>query len=224
MNSKAYKLIESFSEIVTYTLAFSSDPNDFKSEKVVSDYESLIIAAKTCFKDNKIEQFWEESFFAIAAWVDEQILLSEWFEKDNWLSHMLQKKYFNTANAGIEFFKKYETIPSSSVETKLLYLYVMYLGFKGYYYYEESDIELHRLIQEETVKLKNELLTSFPDELFAQAYKPEEKKAPTKENPLTKKITVILFLIFLLLLLIYTYDFDLSNELQNIQTNLKADK
>src|SRR5512137_2148104 len=44
--------------------------------------------------------------FAVCAWVDEAILKSSWSEKGLWLKDQLQRLYYNTTDAGEEFFDR----------------------------------------------------------------------------------------------------------------------
>ena len=44
------------------------------------------------------------SKFALVSFLDETIISSSWNQKDSWLSEPLQLKFFNSFNAGEEFF------------------------------------------------------------------------------------------------------------------------
>jgi len=75
--------------------------------------------------------------YALAAYFDEMILLSEWAVKDAWMGKPLQLAYFNDFAAGEEFYNKLDTLRNTTEKKKLEVLEVYYLcltlGFKGKY-------------------------------------------------------------------------------------------
>jgi len=119
-------MIKKLLPIVSYTLAFKENYQDYDYQKVVDDYQILF---------NEIELD-EEILFIIVCWIDETILLSEWNEKLKWVSNSFQKKYFNTNNGGELFFEKME-----KSDNKIIYAYFLKLGFKGKYYDDENKID-----------------------------------------------------------------------------------
>lgn len=74
--------------------------------------------------------------FALVAFVDETIAKSDWFGKQEWSNRPLALEYFQTNNAGDEFFDELDRVRSRpDVKTDLLEVYYlcMALGFEGKY-------------------------------------------------------------------------------------------
>ena len=75
--------------------------------------------------------------FALAVFVDEVILSSQWHGKDAWqLNKTLAVEYFNSFNAGQEFYDKLDAIKAKAhtrIEVLEVYYLCLSLGFKGQY-------------------------------------------------------------------------------------------
>ncbi len=73
--------------------------------------------------------------YALCAYFDEMILLSEWPCKDAWMGKPLQLAYFNDFAAGEEFYNKLETLRHTTDKFKNdvceVYYLCLTLGFKG---------------------------------------------------------------------------------------------
>ena len=96
---------------------------------------------------------WREVKFALTALVDETIMSSAWPEKGGWEKRMLQDEYFDTTNAGEEFFDRLEQLRRIEIKKPELvevYYWCLLLGFEGKY---GSRQELQPL----RADLKNEL-------------------------------------------------------------------
>ncbi|MGH7595616.1 MAG: type IVB secretion system protein IcmH/DotU [bacterium] len=80
--------------------------------------------------------------FALAAFMDETILGSEWSGKDAWLAQPLQMEFYNRFDAGEEFFKRLEQLRQrvqANAEVLEVYYTCMVLGFKGIYQFEPPE-------------------------------------------------------------------------------------
>ena len=170
MNKKQTDLIEYFIELIIYTLEFkeNSESEIYTIDKLVSDYEDLINKAQKNYKSLNIN--FKDALFPIIAWIDETILNSRNREKKLWRKHLLQKKLFNTSNAGHEFFETLDTIPPNKSDLKLLYLNCIFLGFRGKYYRQEDLKELDDLLKKQTAMIGNRILKDFPKIAFSDAY------------------------------------------------------
>lgn len=75
--------------------------------------------------------------FAVVAFLDERILLSEWSGRERWSRELLQRAHFNTANAGSEFFDRLDALsPFNPAERDIreVFYYCLALGFTGKFY------------------------------------------------------------------------------------------
>jgi type VI secretion system protein ImpK len=79
--------------------------------------------------------------YALAAFIDEQILRSSWPGRQGWMSQPLQLIYFNENTAGEGFFHRLETIQTQPHRAHVLQIYFlcMALGFKGRYAVRGSE-------------------------------------------------------------------------------------
>jgi type VI secretion system protein ImpK len=88
--------------------------------------------------------------YAVAAYLDEMIMTSQWPKKHQWPAMSLQNELFSTDTAGQGFFKHLEEIwRGHPLNTDLLELYYhcLVLGFEGKYKLQGRD-QLKALIQE----------------------------------------------------------------------------
>lgn len=80
--------------------------------------------------------------FAIAAFLDETLLTSQWSQKDFWLGKTLGFELFNRMDAGEEFFKRLEELrrrSASNIDLLEVYYLCLALGFKGKYLIYEQE-------------------------------------------------------------------------------------
>ena len=108
--------------------------HDQKIEVVQGMYKKLFEDTKKSCLVAYSEDDYQESLFAICAWIDEIVLCSIWKEKPAWKKHMLQQQYFDTTRAGELFFDKMELLPPGEIELLKIYFYCLKLGFKGKFY------------------------------------------------------------------------------------------
>lgn len=82
------------------------------------------------------------SKFALAAFVDETVLLNNFPNREQWEKYALQLEYFGEQLAGNKFFEKLEAMLNQIEVTKdavEVYYVCMLLGFKGRYAVYEQD-------------------------------------------------------------------------------------
>ncbi len=170
MNKSQIKIIDCFTQLIVYTLEFkeNSQSEIYTVDKLAQDYELLIKKAQEAFNFDGVG--FENALFPIVAWIDEMVLSSQNKDKKLWRKQLLQKKFFNTSNAGHEFFEKLEVLPSDAFEVRLLYLYCMFLGFKGRYYKVENAKELADVFELQKDMIHDDFLESFPKLAFRDAY------------------------------------------------------
>lgn len=170
MNAKQIKIIDSFTELIVYTLEFKENAQSelYTIEKLKNDYEILIEKTeKSCSLDG-IEFY--DALFPIVAWIDEVILNSQNRDKKLWRKELLQKKFFNTSNAGYEFFDNLENLPHDAYDMRLLYLYCIFLDFKGKYYKDEDAKSLETLFEQQKAFVHDNFPNNFPKFAFKKAY------------------------------------------------------
>lgn len=78
----------------------------------------------------------ESAAFAMVAWIDEVLSRHPGCEAG---VAPLQMRLFNSSNAKTEFFHHLSALPTDEEEVREIYWHALALGFKGQYYFENSD-------------------------------------------------------------------------------------
>ena len=89
--------------------------------------------------------------FALVAFVDETLLLSDWSQRDRWAAQPLQLELYDRYDAGEAFFDRLAHLrqqPTARAEVIEVYYLCLALGFKGKYQLHEQ--EKRRILIEET--------------------------------------------------------------------------
>lgn len=168
------RLIDCFMEIIAYTLyrvdCGSGAHPDF--ETVQADYDALLKRSGRYAQQAKISSSdWKKACFPVCAWVDEQIMCSDWPEKGRWQQNQLQLKFFQTTMAGREFFNRLEKLKENEREVREVFTYCLALGYKGRYYTDDDQMQLSEIKVENLLKYFSEdQELNLPESLFPEAY------------------------------------------------------
>lgn len=131
--------------------------------------ESEAFAARAPFN----REDYDQARFAICAWVDEAILDSAWNQKNFWLKDQLQRFYYNTTDAGQEFFDRINTIGLHQREVREVFYLCLALGFTGRYCNKNDEYQLEQ-IKSANLKLLLGSSVGLPSlertDLFPEAY------------------------------------------------------
>lgn len=179
MKKNQIEIIDCFTQLMVYTLEFKQNSHEevYTIDKLVQDYDTLIKQAQHNFSQNNNIEF-TSALFPLIAWIDEVILASDYKDKKMWRKNLLQKKLFNTSNAGNEFYDRLNNLSADEFDLRLLYLYCMFLGFKGKYYRDEDQEDLSSVFDTQKDFIHDEFPDHFPKVAFKDAY---------AQNPLPKK-------------------------------------
>ena len=192
-------------------------------EEVSADLEKFWPECETLAKKAGFSsEDYDQARFAVCAWVDETIMLSNWEGRDQWAAQTLQRRFYNTANAGNEFFDRLAQIPENNLAVKEVYAACLALGFKGRYFHESQSGDLET-VKKETLQLLGRPLFDpqrGPDEPFFPAAYPLNETAYRQNrwysriSPLTVTLALLppallvsLFAIYRLILNKNIYDF-----------------
>lgn len=109
----------------------SSDPGDADAMRQRIDEQFRNLETRARQSDVPQEDV-QQAKYAIAAFIDEMILTSNWSLKDSWADKPLQLTYFNDFSAGEEFYNKIETLRAGKKNAVLeVYYLCLALGFRG---------------------------------------------------------------------------------------------
>jgi type VI secretion system protein ImpK len=111
----------------------SSDPGDADAMRQRIDEQFRNLETKARQADVPQEDV-QQAKYAIAAFIDEMILTSNWSLKDSWADKPLQLTYFNDFSAGEEFYNKVDQLRAAKKNSVLEVYYIcLALGFRGKY-------------------------------------------------------------------------------------------
>lgn len=94
----------------------------------------------------------EAARFALVAWVDEIVNLSEWKGTVEWERNPLQLQLFGTRRAGVEFYERLEKLRPENAAALEVYFYCLALGYQGDYAGRDGDRQV--VVQRTLEKLK----------------------------------------------------------------------
>jgi len=166
-------LVDCFAELIAYTGYLLRDWREkpISREDVSKNYDTLVARAQECARVSGFsEEEWREALFPVCAWVDEAILCSEWPERTKWEHHQLQRRYFHTTSAGMEFFTRLEGMGENAQAVREVYAYCLALGFRGRYYQDSDTDKLEQIQSRNLTGLAEESTPLFPEVLFPDAY------------------------------------------------------
>ncbi|MEW6261649.1 MAG: DotU family type IV/VI secretion system protein [Thermodesulfobacteriota bacterium] len=218
------RLIDCCLKILAYTACLRRDLNRINPayDDVRQDFEKMWAEAQTKAGSGGLApDDFQEAKFAVCAWVDETIMLSTWAGRTQWAANTLQRQYFNTANAGEEFFVRLEKVPAENPAVREVYATCLGLGFLGRYWSEERKAELEEIKQAQLGWLarRDGQPSPFEEEIIPEAYPPAPDRRQRRWvwgrlDPLTVILFLLppvlaatLFVIFRFLLSRAAYDF-----------------
>src|SRR5690606_16404323 len=145
-----------------------------------------------------------EAIYALAAFMDEQILRSPWPARQQWMAQPLQLVYFRENTAGEGFFDRLAALESDSERIHVVEIYYlcMALGFRGKYAVA-STAELNS-VQERTAALLSRRLPAA--ETFSPAGYPKAQRLrlSARQFPVVALsfgffgLSVLLFVVFMI--------------------------
>ncbi len=156
-------------------LARGENP-DRTADEMRQEFKKLFNESESIAKEHgHSDDVIEAAKFAIIAYIDELLLCSNWPHRSQWQLQSLQRTYFNTTNAGSDFYQRLNELNKFGPDRELREVYALCLGlgFKGKYFrgedrkkYEEiKSFNLALLLPDEAVNNIDDTV------LFPSAYK-----------------------------------------------------
>ena len=166
---------------------------------------------------------YEQAKFAVCAWVDEMISISEWPEKMKWASVELQRQFFQTTNAGEEFYSRLCQLKNIQTDVLEVYATCLNLGFKGCYYSKHAEKELlnlRRSVCSRFLGCSPEIQNTAMRQLFIQGYPTAIPGVISKKKEKTYKSLMAICCILMPLILFISMHLIYDNILENICTEI----
>ena len=162
------------------------------------------------------EKEWGDSFFSVCSLIDETVLCSDWSDKAKWQQSPLQFVFFNTTNAGYEFYSRLSKLTKNDKKIIEVYDYCLNLGFKGRYFQPSDSSKINEIKESVCEMIYGGKNRNFPEIFFPEAYSGSFKD---KENKIWKTVIKWIYIISPLILfavLLYFFNATISGLLMNI--------
>lgn len=199
------------SDLLAYTLQLRKlkDPGSAETlrQKVDEQFRALEAAARQSSVPMEDVQLVK---YAIAAFIDETVLTSNWAAKDVWSGKPLQLEYFNDFSAGEEFYVKLDAVRAGSNPRKAEILEAFYtclaLGFRGKYV-DLQGMEKKKVLMD---TLAREIQGAAASAGLSPSWKPPEEGAALVQSlpawliPALGGVVVLLLFIVMAVLLGWT--------------------
>ncbi len=209
------RLADCFTDMISYTILLlkKTDRESISFDQAFAHMDRLINDSESLFEGTGISRDdYDLARFAVFAWIDESIMRSNWEGSRHWQGHQLQRRFFQTADAGEIFFQKLNMIGPHQNQVREVYYICLALGFTGQYHRQGDDMLLDQL-RISNLKLLTGSSMDLPAmdriTLFPKAYIKDQNLQDTSGSGRFSWITVAAFLVpaglYGLLFLIYTF-------------------
>lgn len=223
------KLSDLFIPLLAYVRALEQSPSGSAEE--VSDHLNVFIKAaekNALTAGFSIKQF-HEGLFPVVAWADERISrLHHWENNFVWQRYLLQRQYFKTTVAGVEFYKRLEELDQQEQDVREIYLLCLCMGYLGRFSADPKATELsnlrvtqYQLLNDSSALLsssENPLLFPFAYELKSSSELDEEPRWKTWLSP--KNLAFYLGPPIILMIFIFALDFQLSQSVNQFYLSI----
>jgi type VI secretion system protein ImpK len=183
-------------------------------EEVEAHYRELIHKAKERSEDEEFRPAeLESALFAVCAWIDEALLMSQWKEKEQWRASPMQVTYFDTWNGGEEFFSRLAALDEREDQAREVYYYCLAMGFKGSLFRQDDQEILERIKAEQRAGIATRYRAQQGlGPLFPLSYGKAHVGRKRRSFPLTPFVVGLGFgsalLLLMVLLLLYRHILD----------------
>lgn len=130
---------------------------------------------------------YDDARFALCAWIDETVMNSPWQHRAAWQRVLLQSEYYNTVNAGAEFYDRLNQLHPEQNDVREIYYLCLGLGFAGRYSMEGDEFLRDQLKKSNLRSLIGQVLepVSFARSiLFDSAYQTPAGEVAAKSGRL----------------------------------------
>jgi len=218
------RIVDCFTDVLLFTRKFCRGELEQMTVDQVRDYlqelfQKCEIMAE---KDNMVGDFYQSAKYPVVSLVDEMLQTSNWEEKAGWSKNPLQRIYFNTTNAGAEFYNRLNVLNKFGPDRDIREVYALCLGlgFRGKYFrgedrkkYEEIKAFNLSLLLPEEAQRNIDSATLFP---FAYKGHDTDNANPYKSRfsiyPLLIGVPITIFI-----LMMGVYHFKVASLLDQIQ-------
>jgi type VI secretion system protein ImpK len=186
-------LSDFFMPVIAYMLYFlkTVDRQQPSYDQVKADVSRLLAQAEEAVRKGLVSpEDFEAGRFAVCAWIDEAILNSNWPQKQQWQREQLQRLYYQTTEAGEEFFERLNALGLHQREVREVYYLCLALGFMGRFHQPGDEVLLEQLKNSNlkiltgsslglpTLERKQLFPESYPTETIGSSAAPKKSSFP----------------------------------------------
>ena len=181
------RVVDCFTNFILYARQLTRNAGETSATEVAQELSRLLEESRQLAEIQGIaEEVFMEARFPVIAYVDELLLCLDWSGKSEWQRHPLQRKYFETTNAGSEFYDRLNSLNKFGPDRDVREVYALCLGlgFRGKYFrgedrkaYEEVKAFNLGLLLPEEAQQNIDSATLFP---FAYRGHTEDETASFK--------------------------------------------
>jgi type VI secretion system protein ImpK len=180
------RLIDCFMPLIVYVVQIVKGSRETRPdfETVKSEIDRLLaLSLKLKEKTHFSDQDYKYAQLSICVWIDEAILNSDWDQKRLWQKELLQRRYYNITDGGLEFFERLDCIGHEDRDVREVAYYCLVLGLAGRYVEKGDKVVLDHL---KTTNLKRLYGSSAGEptlenrQLFPEAYQKQAFEPPPK--------------------------------------------
>jgi len=179
--------------VIAYMLYFlkTVDRQQPSYDQVKADVSRLLAQAEEAVRKGLVSpEDFEAGRFAVCAWIDEAILNSNWPQKQQWQREQLQRLYYQTTEAGEEFFERLNALGLHQREVREVYYLCLALGFMGRFHQPGDEVLLEQLKNSNlkiltgsslglpTLERKQLFPESYPTETIGSSAAPKKSSFP----------------------------------------------
>jgi len=147
---RATRIIDAFTDLLAYGLTFRDTlaTTAVPYEDVRQTLENFLTQSETYVTHGLCAaEDYELARYAICAWVDETVLASDWPARARWRSDLLQRRFYQSTNAGQQFYDRLDSLTIEQKDVREVFYMCLTLGFQGRYCTPESAPQREALKQ-----------------------------------------------------------------------------
>lgn len=222
------RIVDCFTDVILYARKLSRGDIQVESADEAREKLKELFASSRSLSDEHdfSSVMYADAIFPVVAFVDELFLCSNWGFKKDWQLEPLQRTYFNTTNAGSEFYDRLSVLNKfgPDKDVREVYALCLGLGFRGKYFrgedrqkYEDIKAFNLSLLLPEDSKQDIDSTTLFP---FAYRGHASDEGSTYKPRLNIYPVLIGVPLAIIVLLSLF-FHFDISSSLNHIQQLIK---
>jgi type VI secretion system protein ImpK len=221
------RLIDCFTELIVYVAQTVHGIHEAQPpvETVKTHIDQLFEKSRRLKDRGRFsDQDYRYALLSVIVWIDEAILNSTWEHRRDWSREPLQRRHFNIADGGMEFFERLDQLGHEDRDVREVAYYCLTLGLTGKYIEKGDRVVLDHLKASNLRRLYGSSAgepTLENRRLFPEAYQKQTEAPPPRKRTFSwRAVPVFIGLLpiglFVGLMLVYTYllKLDLSQFIQ----------